>query len=154
MGCTIDHLKADLEIRIIRDFTDARGARHHAGESGVIRMLDLDWAAQQIAITWERDGSRETMAFALSAKDGPRNGAMRDYFATGEYRPTPRPSPKAKATAQWSQTPSPAAQIVRDPDQWGAAIARIGSLAEDGFIPADIISSRRAECPAARCPTS
>jgi hypothetical protein len=129
MGSTIDHLRADLEIRIIRDFTDVRGIRHRTGESGVLRTLDLDWPAQEIVLTWERDGRREEMRFALSAKTGPRNNAMRDYFEAGEYRPVPRPSAKEKATAEWTQTPEPAAQVVRDPDQWGAAIARIGSLA-------------------------
>ncbi len=128
MGCTIDHLSADHEIRIIRDFTDAHRIRHRAGESGVIRAIDLNWPAQQIALTWERDGSRETMHFSLSAKTGPRNGAMSDYFERGDYRPVPPPSPKEKATAQWAKTPEPAKKLVTDPEQWGAAIDRIGSL--------------------------
>ncbi|ATC64464.1 hypothetical protein CMV30_11140 [Nibricoccus aquaticus] len=129
MGCTIDHLRSDLEIRIIQEFKDVRGKRHRTGESGILRTLDLDWKAQQIVLTWDRDGRREEMAFALSAKDGPCNGKMRDYFDAGEYRPVPRPSAKEKAAVQWTQMPEPSAQVIRDPEQWGAAIARIGSLA-------------------------
>lgn len=128
MGCTIDNLSADHEIRIIQDFTDARRVHHRTGESGIIRAIALDWPAREIVLTWERDGSRETMRFAFDAKTGPRNGAMRDYFERGDYRPVPPPSPKEKATALWTQTPEPAGQIIRDPEQWGAAIARIGSL--------------------------
>lgn len=129
MGCTIDHLSSDHEIRIIQDFQDVRGNRHRAGERGILRTLNLDWSTGQIVLTWERNGRHESMHFSLNAKNGPRNGAMRDYFERGDYRPVPGPSPKEKAAAQWATTPEPSAQLIRDPQQqWAEAIARIGSL--------------------------
>ena len=77
MACTIDHLRVDHRLEIISDFTDARGVRHRAGESGVLRRMELDWPRQEIEIEWEREDAREKMFFSLAAKQGPRNGAMR-----------------------------------------------------------------------------
>ncbi len=87
MGLVIDHLSVDHRIRVLRDFTDVRGERHRTGESGVIRKMDLDWGRQECFIEWEREGKSETMTFALMAKDGPRNGHMREYFEIGDREP-------------------------------------------------------------------
>jgi hypothetical protein len=45
----------------------------------------------EFTIDWERDGKPETLTFSLSAKDGPRNGMMRDYFEKGDLVMPPRP---------------------------------------------------------------
>ncbi|HRE05635.1 MAG TPA: hypothetical protein PKX00_08500 [Opitutaceae bacterium] len=98
MGCTIDHLRADHHVTVLRDFRDARGNEHRAGEQGMLRLMELDWPRQEFFLEWEREGVRERMCFSLSAKEGPRNGAMRDFFALGEAervvrRPKPPPPP-------------------------------------------------------------
>jgi len=54
MACTIDHLSADHRIRVIRRFCDVRGIEHVAGETGVIRRIELDWPANEIVIEWEQ----------------------------------------------------------------------------------------------------
>ena len=93
MSCTIDHLLADHRLEIIQDFKDARGVAHSVGESGVLRRMGLDWARQEIQLEWERNGTRETMFFSLRAKEGPRNGGMREFFALHEYSPAQRSLP-------------------------------------------------------------
>ena len=84
MGCTIDHLCADLRVTVRQDFADARGHRHRAGETGVIRKIALDWPKQEICVEWQRDGKMETMLFELMAKTGPRNGHMKEFFEAGD----------------------------------------------------------------------
>lgn len=97
MGATIDHLRADLHVTVIRDFVDARGAAHAAGEQAVLRRLDLNWSTFDLEIEWERNGVRETLHFRHGAKDGPRNGRMREYFEVGEHMPEPRTRPAQAA---------------------------------------------------------
>lgn len=95
MATTVDHLAAGRAFRIIRPFTDARGARHGEGERGVVVALRVDWPRQEILLTWRRDGREETMAFPLAGGDGPGNGRMRTYFELEredeERAPVPRP---------------------------------------------------------------
>src|SRR5262245_35419190 len=90
MGTVIDHLMSNYRITVLKDFTDARGVEHRAGESGVIRQMGLEWP-EEIWIEWERDGATEKMSFRLDARTGPRNGGMREFFELGEYAPQPRP---------------------------------------------------------------
>lgn len=106
MATTIDHLGADRQITVIRSFHDARGSAHQAGESGVIRRIALDFPAGEIVIEWERDGSRkrESMRFRLDAREGPRNGHMKEYFEAGAYalEPPPAVDPDSPIAAPWS----------------------------------------------------
>jgi hypothetical protein len=123
MGCTIDHLRADHHVTVLRDFRDARGNEHRAGEQGMLRLMELDWPRQEFFLEWEREGVRERMCFSLSAKEGPRNGAMRDFFALGEAervvrRPKPPPPPPAVTPA-----------LLTEPGDYDAAVARIWALA-------------------------
>lgn len=83
MACTIDHLRADHRVTVLRDFTDLTGHTIHAGETGVLRELGLDYARMEIWIELERNGVRDRLRFALRATDGPRNGRMKDYFEMG-----------------------------------------------------------------------
>jgi hypothetical protein len=90
MGAVVDHLHEDLEVTVLRDFRDARGQTHKAGERGVIRRIRYDQLAQEVIIEWERDGvsGRETMTFAAATR-------MRDYFEAGADRfPSARWKPK------------------------------------------------------------
>lgn len=83
MGCTIDHLRADHAVRVLRPFQDHRGILHSPGETGVVLRLDLDWPRQEIVIEWLREGVAETMRFPLVNPDGPANGHMREFFELG-----------------------------------------------------------------------
>ncbi len=131
MGCTIDHLSADHRITVLRDFVDARGVAHRAGESGIIRVMQFDWPTQEIWIDWERDGRIERMTFASAAKSGPRNGAMREFFELGEYLPAPR-AERSKAPVP----PADAAPVVRqDPSRSTGSIETVRAWIRS-FAPA------------------
>ncbi len=97
MSATVDHLSAHYQVKVIKAFTDARGFAVPEGATGVIRHIGLDAQLMEFTIEWERDGKPESMTFSLSAKDGPRNGRMRDYFEKGDLVLPPRPEkPKAE----------------------------------------------------------
>lgn len=83
MATTIDHLRADHHVEVLRDFIDAREVSHHVGETGVIRAMGLDTSSMELWIDWERGGVAERLFFALRAATGPGNGRMREYFALG-----------------------------------------------------------------------
>jgi hypothetical protein len=83
MAATIDHLRADHHVEVLRDFTDARGVTHRAGASGIIRAMGLDTSVMELWIEWEHAGVTERLSFALRASSGPGNGRMREYFALG-----------------------------------------------------------------------
>ncbi len=93
MACTIDHLRVDHRVKVLRDFTDLGGLRICAGEVGVLRGLGLDYTRMEIWIELERHGARERLRFALRATDGPRNGQMREFFELGEDVTAPRVPP-------------------------------------------------------------
>ena len=87
MAKTIDHLRPDHAVRVVRDFTDARGRSHCAGVTGILRQMGLDWAQHEIWIDWEPHGLPERLYFSLSASTGPGNGRMREYFEIGALDP-------------------------------------------------------------------
>src|SRR5688572_14224344 len=111
MACVVDHLQADHRVRVLQDFTDARGTRHVAGETAILRAQAFDWPTQEIVLEWEREGRREKLYFALAAKDGPGNGRMRAYFAMEDRVAPPRaasakgPSSRARKIPALSEEP-------------------------------------------------
>jgi len=107
MACTIDHLRVDHRITVLRDFTDLAGVTIRAGESAVLFDLGLDTKSMEIWLGLERNGVRQQHRFALRATDGPRNGRMRDYFEMGDpvddppapvraAKPPPPPPPRPR----------------------------------------------------------
>lgn len=93
MSVTIDNLRVDHRVTVLRDFTDLGGVTIRSGETAVLRGLGLDNARMEIWIELERNGARDKLRFALRATDGPRNGRMKDYFEVGEDVSTPRVIP-------------------------------------------------------------
>jgi hypothetical protein len=89
MACTIDHLRVDHHVTVLRDFTDLTGITIRAGETGILRSLGLDTAQMEIWIELERPGARDKLRFTLRATDGPRNGRMKEYFEMGDAIQTP-----------------------------------------------------------------
>ena len=112
MACTIDHLRPDHAVRVICDFTDARGKVHRAGETGIIRQMGLDTTERELWIDWDQTGAESRLHFSLGSTTGPRNGHMREYFELAEYAPSavpsPPPPPTKSARAQTAREPLPA----------------------------------------------
>ncbi|MFN8010381.1 MAG: hypothetical protein U0P81_03155 [Holophagaceae bacterium] len=123
MACTIDHLRVDHRVTVLREFTDLAGNTLRAGDTGVLRGLGLDTARLEVWIELERDGARQTLRFALRATDGPRNGHMRDYFELGVDVTTPRVIPAFQDPAARTMiVPPPAAESARpDAGTWARA---------------------------------
>lgn len=97
MSCTIDHLRVDHCVTVLRDFTDLAGVAVRAGERGILRGLGADYALMEIWIELERNGARDKLRFALRALDGPRNGRMKEFFEMGESIETRLPAPPSFA---------------------------------------------------------
>lgn len=90
MATTIDHLRVDHRITVLRDFVDAKGTMMRAGDSGVLTKIDWDQIRMEIVLEIKRDSGKVKLVFELAAKTGPRNGRMRDYFEIGEDVTPPR----------------------------------------------------------------
>ncbi len=98
MSCTVDHLRVDHRVTVLRAFTDAAGIPVQAGEHGILRELAFDQIRLELRMQIEREpGEREAgmvaLAFPLQARTGPRNGHMREYFEMGDYVPVPGSEP-------------------------------------------------------------
>lgn len=93
MACTIDHLRVEHRITVLRDFVDAKGTMMCAGDSGVLTKIDWDQLRMEIVLEIQRDSGKVKLVFELTAKTGPRNGRMRDYFEIGEDVTPPRVLP-------------------------------------------------------------
>ena len=105
MACTIDHLRPNHGVRVLRDFTDARGKSHGAGATGIIRQLGFDGSQSELWIDWDRDGVTERLYFALGSTTGPGNGRMREYFELGAYDPgSTAPEPPVKPKSELTPT--------------------------------------------------
>lgn len=90
MATTIDHLRIDHRITVLRDFVDAKGTLMRAGDSGVLTRIDWDQLRMLILLEITREVGKVKLVFELGAKTGPRNGRMRDYFEIGEDVTPPR----------------------------------------------------------------
>lgn len=100
---TIDHLRVDNRVTVLRDFTDAKGTIMRAKETGVIRNMTWDQVRNEIHIeierdatdraATERDAERVQLTFSLAAQSGPRNGHMREFFELGDYVAVPGSEP-------------------------------------------------------------
>jgi len=98
MATTIDHLRVDHRISVLRDVTDADGVTLRAGEGGVLRRQSFNPIRLEIQLEIEREGGSVTLRFKCKTTSGPRIGHMKEYFELGEYVPVPgseriRPAP-------------------------------------------------------------
>lgn len=93
MATTIDHLRVDHRITVLRDFADVKGTSMRAGDTGVLTGIQWDQVRREIRLEITRDSGKVSLVFDLAAKTGPRNGRMRDYFEIGEDVTTPRVIP-------------------------------------------------------------
>ena len=87
---TIDHLRVDHRVTVLREFSEVSGTTMHVGETGVIRDMSWNQLTNEIHIVIARntggdDEPQVRLAFSLKATSGPRNAHMREYFEIGEY---------------------------------------------------------------------
>jgi len=90
MSMTIDNLRVDHRVTVLRDFTDASGVTMRAGDIGVLRGMSVDQLRMEIHIEMERASGKVDLVFPLGAQAGPRNGHMHEYFEMGNDVTTPR----------------------------------------------------------------
>jgi hypothetical protein len=132
MATTIDHLRVDHRITVLRDFADAKGTMMRAGDSGVLTKIEWDQLRMEIILEIRRDSGKVKLVFELAAKTGPRNGRMRDYFEMGEDVTPPRvipafhdqskremiiPPPEKKSAPMNKTAWARAAQTIDGPDR-------------------------------------
>ena len=85
---------------------------------------------QELSLEWECEGEREKLYFTLAAKDGPRSGRMRDYFALGERVPLPREDPMERHRREVAaRIPTVAGDLVTDVKRYDDAVTRVWALA-------------------------
>lgn len=90
VATTIDNLRVDHHITVLRDFTDAKGVAMRVGDKGILRKLHWDPIRMEIHLEIEGASRKVALVFPLSAKTGPRNGHMREYFEVGDDATAPR----------------------------------------------------------------
>ena len=116
MSTTIDHLRIDHRVTVLRDFVDTSGGSMQTGDTGILRRLSFDQLTELIKLEIETEAGLLALTFDLRAKDGPRNGHMREFFEVGEDVSVPRresvPSEPVR-TKESLETPS----IEPDPSQ-------------------------------------
>lgn len=135
MSTTIDNLRIDHRVTVLRDFTDAAGITMRAGEGGILRQLSFDQIRLEIHVGIEREGGNVALLFRLKAQDGPRLGHMREFFDLGDYIPVPGSEPVRRAPAARSMiVPTPISEPAKEdgPDWWrmAQALEEAGRLEE------------------------
>ncbi len=120
MSMTIDHLRVDHRVTVLRDFTDSAGITMRSGASGVVRGLSFNHVRREIYIELEQAAEKVTLTFSLNAMTGPRNGHMRDYFEMGEDVTTPRVIPALRHQAERKMIVLPPEQnpVPHDTSKW------------------------------------
>jgi len=124
MATTIDHLRIDHRVTIVRDLTDATGITLQAGERGVLRGLSFDQVRLEIQIEIEREKGKVALRFPVKATSGPRNGHMKEFFELGDYVPVPGSEPvRPKPSVRKMIVPAPENGPAQNsgPDWWRKA---------------------------------
>lgn len=124
MSTTIDNLRIDHRVTVLRDFTDGKGVAMRAGESGILRVITWDQLRDEIHLGIEQEAGTVDLDLALKVKEGPRNGHMQEYFELGDYIPVPGtervrhdPSARTMIVPTGSSGPSEGS----GPDRWREA---------------------------------
>ena len=100
MSATIDHLRIDHRVTVLRDFTDSAGITMRTGETGILRAQSFDQIRREIHIEIERASGKVTLTFSVKASTGPRIGHMKEFFELGEDVTTPRVLPIQRSSAE------------------------------------------------------
>ncbi len=82
----VDHLLRDTRYRVLRDFHDASGARHAAGDVFLYRSAHLNMAAKLLTLRVEdAEGKKSEWRIDYSVGDGPRPGNLKEYLEDAGY---------------------------------------------------------------------
>jgi hypothetical protein len=126
MSTTIDHLRIDHRVTVLRDFTDSAGVTLRAGASGILRELSFDQIKLQAHLGIEREGGKVVLMFQSKARQPARS--MREIFDVGDYVPVPGtervwPDPAARKERKMIVPPKKAEseQAPSSSDQWSEA---------------------------------
>lgn len=94
-----------------------KGTSMQAGDQGILRNLSFDQIGEIIQMEIEREQGHISLAFALRALEGPRNGHMREFFELGEDVSTPRPTltPTKRAEPPGKNAPMENEIVIKDP---------------------------------------
>jgi len=82
----VDHLLADTRYRVLRDFHDASGALHAAGDVFLYRSAHLNMTAKLLTLRVEDgEGKKSEWRIDYNAGGGPRPGNMKEYLEDAGY---------------------------------------------------------------------
>ncbi len=126
MSTTIDNLRIDHRVTVLRDFTDGKGVAMRAGESGILRVITWDQLRDEIHLGIEQEARTIALLFSLKVKEGPRNGHMQEFFDLGDFVPVPGTEPvRRDPVARTMIVPTAKVEPVKDngPDWWRKAQA-------------------------------
>ena len=129
MATTIDHLRVDHRITVLRDFTDGAGVAVSAGERGIVRALSFDQRSMEIRMGIERPAGRLDLVFPLAAQIGPGNGRMRDYFELGAEVPAPGQSAEGEPAPHPAELPDGPDRLETVEQDMLKAIPHLGAAA-------------------------
>jgi hypothetical protein len=113
MATTIDHLRVDHRLTVLREFTDANGVTLRAGEGGILRGQAFDQIRLEIQLEIEQPQGKITLRFPLKASAGPRVGHMREFFELGDVESVPG-TPPARVDSAARRMIVPVASAGRD----------------------------------------
>ncbi|MFZ1687730.1 MAG: hypothetical protein WAU70_09925 [Flavobacteriales bacterium] len=135
MSTTIDNLRIDHRVTVLREFTDAAGIAMRAGESGILRGITYDQLRDEIHLGIQREADTVALLFSLKVTEGPRIGHMHEFFELGDHVPVPGTEPFRRAAGERSmivptRKVAPAEDI--GPGWWreAQALADAGQLTE------------------------
>lgn len=125
MSTTIDNLRIDHRVTVLRDFTDGKGVAMRAGDSGILRVITWDQLREEIHLGIEQETGTVKLLFPVKATEGPRNGHMQEYFELGEHVPVPGTEPvRREPSARTMIVPAEKVGPNKDsgPDWWREAL--------------------------------
>ena len=114
----VDHLLADTQYRVLREFRDASGQKHETGEVFLYRSAHLNMTAKKLTLRVEvPEGNKLEWLIDYSSGEGPRPGNLKNYLEDAGYVGV-RPEVRAKqreADAPPPREPGPAPRDMGEP---------------------------------------
>ncbi|MBL9199707.1 MAG: hypothetical protein JNL39_04330 [Opitutaceae bacterium] len=140
MATTIDNLRIDHRVTVIRDFTDSAGVAMRAGDSGIMREISFDQIKLQAHLGIEREGGgKVALMFQYKIRQPARS--MREIFEVGDYVPVPgteRVWPNPDARKERKMIVPPQAKAAAEPHraQWPGWAHEAKKLEDAGEVAA------------------
>lgn len=101
----VDHLLRDTRYRVLRDFEDASGTRHAAGEVFLYRSAHLNMTAKLLTLRVEdAAGKKSEWKIDYNSGEGPKPGNMKTYLEDAGYVGV---TPEERARERAANAPPP-----------------------------------------------